>query len=162
MPCCVPVLRLGRILVTNPDRELRGGTGTHVLQHPPASPAPQGSPRRQARLWGALLPASELTQAQQSPTAAFFSKKRAPSACLSSASSPAQTPPCPQDPDPTPQALCRARGQGGTGSGAVRGEKGLAGAHPWHSPWGRQRGQGTDPAYLIQIVEKALEERGEG
>ena len=53
--------------------------------------------------------------------------------------------------------------QGKEGSrGRAQAGKGLAAAHPWHWDVGRQGGRGTAPAYLIQIVEEALEERGEG
>lgn len=33
---------------------------------------------------------------------------------------------------------------------------------PGTGMWGGKGGRGTAPAYLIQIVEEALEERGEG
>lgn len=49
VPCCVPVLWLGHILVTSTLggagwQRSRGCACTHVLQHHPASPAPEGPP----------------------------------------------------------------------------------------------------------------------
>lgn len=109
--------------------------------------------RHQVRLQGALLAASELTQAQHSPTTAFVHKKQAMTPCLSLLH-PGPDTPCLQSPSPIPQARSSVVGRMGSESreGASRNISLAQG-------WG---GQGTVPAHLIQITERAPEESRQG
>lgn len=77
-----------------------------------------------------------------------------------SASCPAQTHLAHRAPIPPRKALCRA-GDEGQAAGQHK-RRGAGSSTSQALGRGRQGGRGADPAYLIQIVEKALEERGEG